>query len=71
MAEERGPWTSLRGWVEEARVALLREGGQTLVEYAAIIGFIGIGTIAAMIALGPAIGVAFQAVTDRITDVCF
>jgi Flp pilus assembly pilin Flp len=58
-------------WVDKARVALRRQEGQTLLEYALIVGFIGMGTIAAMIALGPAIGAAFQVVTNRLTGVSF
>lgn len=40
-----------------------REEGQTLLEYALIIAFIAVGTVAALIALGPGIGKGFQAVT--------
>ncbi len=48
-----------------------REDGQTLLEYALIVGFIGIGTIAVMVLLGPAIGAAFQVVTDTLTGISF
>jgi len=47
---------------------LRRERGQTLLEYALIIGFIGISSIVAMIALGPAIGHAFEAVTGVVEE---
>jgi len=68
MTERCGPMVRLIAWVQEAKAGLRREGGQTLLEYALIIGFIGIGTIAAMIALGPAIGDAFQSVTGVIEE---
>jgi Flp pilus assembly pilin Flp len=58
----------LVAWVQEAKAALRREGGQTLVEYALIVGFIGVAAIAAMMLLVPAIGPAFQAVTNVIEE---
>lgn len=45
-----------------------REEGQTLLEYALILGFIALATVPAMIALGPTIGQAFQVVTDVIQE---
>jgi Flp pilus assembly pilin Flp len=66
MTESDGQGSSLMGWVVEAKRALRCQEGQTLVEYALIIGFIGMATIAAMIVLGPAIGDAFQTVTGVI-----
>jgi len=71
MAEGCAPTARLMAWVQEAKAALRREGGQTLLEYALIIGFIGIGAIAAMIALAPAIGDAFQVITGALTGVVF
>jgi Flp pilus assembly pilin Flp len=75
MAEERGNMAErgeaiakLRAWFEEARAGLRRQEGQTLVEYSLIIAFIGMGTIAFMWALGPAIGHAFEMVTKVIED---
>jgi Flp pilus assembly pilin Flp len=71
MAGGSWPGARLRAWVEEAGAALRRQKGQTLLEYALIIAFIGMGTVAAMIALGPTIGDAFQVVTDVLVDVSF
>jgi Flp pilus assembly pilin Flp len=68
MAEGYWPMARLVAWAHEAKAALRREKGQTLLEYALIIGFIGIATIAAMIALGPGIGDAFQAVTGIVEE---
>ena len=68
MTERCWPMARPVAWVQKAKAALRREGGQTLLEYALIVGFISIGTIAAMIALGPAIGDAFQSVTDVIGE---
>lgn len=68
MAESVGRRARLMAWVEEARAALWRQEGQTLLEYATIVGFIGMGAIAAMIALGPGIGEAFQVVTGVIDE---
>jgi len=59
MAKGWQPMARLVAWVQEAKAAFQRERGQTLLEYALIVGFVGIGSIAAMIALGPAIGHAF------------
>jgi len=64
MAKGWQPAARLVAWVREARAALRRERGQTLVEYALIVGFISAAAIAAMMLLAPAIGPAFQAVTD-------
>jgi Flp pilus assembly pilin Flp len=61
----------LRAWFEETKAGLPREEGQTLLEYALIIAFVGMGTIAAMWILGPAIGDAFQVVTDRLVGISF
>ena len=71
MAENGEPRAHLRTWSEEARAGLQREEGQTLLEYALIIGFIGMGSIVFMWALGPAIGGAFQVVTDRLVGISF
>ena len=71
MAEGCGPTARLVAWVQGAKAALGREGGQTLVEYALIVGFIGIASIAAMMALATTIVPAFQAVTDVLKDVSF
>jgi len=71
MADRCKAAAKLRAWFEEARAGLRREEGQTLLEYALIVGFIGIGTIAAMWALGSGIGPAFQVVTDRLVNVSF
>jgi len=68
MAERRWPTARLVAWVQEAKAALWREGGQTLLEYALIVGFIGVAAITAMMALAPAIGPAFQAVTDVLEE---
>jgi Flp pilus assembly pilin Flp len=68
MPEGWGPAVRLAAWVQEAKAALRREGGQTLVEYALIVGFIAIATIAAVMALAPTIWPAFQAVTDIIEE---
>jgi Flp pilus assembly pilin Flp len=68
MDKEGGPRAELRAGFEGARVGLRREEGQTLLEYALIVGFIGMGTIALMMALGPAIGQAFEMVTKVIGD---
>ena len=48
-----------------------REDGQTLLEYALIVGFIGIGAIGVMVLLGPAIGASFEVVTDTLTGISF
>lgn len=58
-------------WLARTSWRVTREGGQTLLEYALIVGFIGMATIAIMWALGPAIGAAFQVVTDRLGNVTF
>lgn len=68
MAKSGEPRAKFTAWSEEAGAGLRREEGQTLLEYALIIGFIGMGTIAVMMALGPAIGHAFEMVTKVIGD---
>jgi Flp pilus assembly pilin Flp len=68
MAKGWQPTARLAAWVQEAKAAFQRERGQTLLEYALIVGFVGIGSIAAMIALGPAIGHAFEAVTGVVEE---
>ena len=40
-----------------------REEGQTLLEYALIVGFVALAAVAVLTVLGPAIGEGFQAVT--------
>lgn len=40
-----------------------REHGQTLLEYAIIVGFVGLAAVVALTVLGPAIGQAFDTVT--------
>ena len=71
MARSSGPRGRPGAGSEGARTGLWREEGQTLLEYALIIGFIGMGTITFMWALGPVIGEAFQVVTNVLTDVGF
>jgi len=68
MARSGEPRAKLRTWSEEAGAGLQREEGQTLLEYALIIAFVGMGSIAAMWALGPGIGHAFEMVTKVIED---
>ena len=68
MAESGGPRVKLWAWLEEVGNVLRRQEGQTLVEYALMIGVISIATIFAMQALGPSIGNAFQAVTGVIEE---
>jgi len=68
MAEGWGPTARPAAWVQEAKASLRCEKGQTLLEYALIVGFIGIGSIAAMMVLGPAIGHAFEAVTGVVEE---
>lgn len=58
-------------WLARAPSRLSRDDGQTLLEYALIVGFIGMATIAIMWALGPAIGAAFDVVTDRLGNATF
>jgi pilus assembly protein Flp/PilA len=58
-------------WLARASRRIRGEHGQTLLEYALIVGFIGIGTIAAMWALGPAIGSAFEGITGRLANATF
>jgi Flp pilus assembly pilin Flp len=71
MASSSGPRAKLTTWSEEAGAGLQREEGQTLLEYALIIAFVGMGSIAAMWTLGPAIGQAFQVVTGRLVGISF
>jgi Flp pilus assembly pilin Flp len=68
MAEGRRPTARLVAWFQEAKAALRGEGGQTLLEYALVIGFIAIAAVAAMVALAPALGHAFEAVTGVIDE---
>ena len=68
MNESGGPRGRLSVWAGEAATALRRQEGQTLVEYALLTGFIAIGSVAAIIALGPAIGEAVQVVGKVIED---
>jgi len=53
---------------EAAMVTLAREDGQTLLEYALIIACIAVGTAVVLLAVGPAFGTAFGAVTGVIED---
>jgi Flp pilus assembly pilin Flp len=71
MAERDGARGKLGAWFKKAGASLRREEGQTLLEYALIVGFIGTATVAAMIALGSGIGPAFQVVTNRLGSVVF
>ena len=64
MAKSGEPKVTLTTRFEEAGAALRRERGQALLEYALVIGFIGMGAIVAMWALGSAIGEAYQAVSE-------
>ncbi len=58
-------------WLVRTSPRVNREDGQTLLEYALIVGFIGMGTIAVLWLLGPAIGAAFDVVTDRLGNATF
>jgi pilus assembly protein Flp/PilA len=50
---------------------LRRDEGQTLVEYALIVGLVSIAAIVIMITMGGAIGDVFQAITDELAGVAF
>jgi pilus assembly protein Flp/PilA len=54
----------LMSWVRE-------EKGQTLVEYALIVGLVSIAAIVVMILMGGAIGDVFNAITDKLGTVSF
>jgi len=56
--------TRLMSWIRE-------EKGQTLVEYALIVGLVSIAAIVIMITMGGAIGDVFQAITDELGNVAF
>lgn len=56
--------TRLVSWIRE-------EKGQTLVEYALIVGLVSIAAIVVMITMGGAIGDVFQAITDQLGNVAF
>jgi Flp pilus assembly pilin Flp len=68
MAKGRQPMARVVTWIHEAKAAARRERGQTLLEYALIVGFISVAAIGAMILLAPAIAPAFQAVTDVLEE---
>ena len=50
---------------------LRRDEGQTLVEYALIVGLVSIAAIVIMITMGGAIGDVFTAITDELGGVAF
>jgi pilus assembly protein Flp/PilA len=50
---------------------LRRDEGQTLVEYALIVGLVSIAAIVVMITMGGAIGDVFQAITGKLGGVHF
>ncbi len=54
----------LMSWVRE-------EKGQTLVEYALIVGLVSIAAIVVMILMGGAIGDVFNAITTKLGTVSF
>jgi pilus assembly protein Flp/PilA len=54
----------LMSWVRE-------EKGQTLVEYALIVGLVSIAAIVVMILMGGAIGDVFNAITSKLGTVSF
>ena len=56
--------TRLMSWIRE-------EKGQTLVEYALIVGLVSIAAIVIMITMGGAIGDVFSAITDELGNVAF
>jgi len=56
--------TRLMSWIRE-------EKGQTLVEYALIVGLVSIAAIVVMITMGGAIGDVFSAITDELGNVAF
>jgi len=50
---------------------LRRDEGQTLVEYALIVGLVSIAAIVIMVTMGGAIGDVFTAITDELGGVTF
>jgi pilus assembly protein Flp/PilA len=50
---------------------LRRDEGQTLVEYALIVGLVSIAAIVVMITMGSKIGDVFQAISDQLGGVAF
>lgn len=54
----------LMSWMRE-------EKGQTLVEYALIVGLVSIAAIVVMITMGGAIGDVFSAITNQLGGVSF
>jgi pilus assembly protein Flp/PilA len=50
---------------------LRRDEGQTLVEYALIVGLVSIAAILVMITMGGKVGDVFQAVSDKLGTVAF
>jgi pilus assembly protein Flp/PilA len=50
---------------------LRRDDGQTLVEYALIVGLVSIAAIVVMITMGGAIGDVFDAITTKLGNVSF
>ncbi len=56
--------TRLMSWIRE-------EKGQTLVEYALIVGLVSIAAIVVMITMGGAIGDVFDAITSQLGNVAF
>jgi pilus assembly protein Flp/PilA len=50
---------------------LRRDEGQTLVEYALIVGLVSIAAIVVMIAMGTEIGNVFTKITDKLGGVSF
>lgn len=54
----------LMSWMRE-------EKGQTLVEYALIVGLVSIAAIVVMITMGGAIGDVFSAITNQLGGVAF
>lgn len=56
--------TRLVSWIRE-------EKGQTLVEYALIVGLVSIAAIVVMITMGGAIGDVFDAITGQLGNVSF
>jgi pilus assembly protein Flp/PilA len=50
---------------------LRRDEGQTLVEYALIVGLVSIAAIVVMITMGGKVGDVFQAVSDKLGTVAF
>jgi pilus assembly protein Flp/PilA len=50
---------------------LRRDEGQTLVEYALIVGLVSIAAIVVMITMGGKIGDVFQAISDQLGGVAF